>query len=310
MAAPISTGNDIITLTDVNMSGNTAAANGGAILTGVDAIVTINNSTISNNFAAGGIGGGLAMNTRNFLTISNSTVANNNTSSRGGGIAMNNGGNLTVQSCTISGNTSNFGVTADTSTSGGGGIYMYGAVFNNPALVENSTIANNVALFSSGGGIRARTLSGTFAVRQQHNYRQHCGFQPQSIGTFSTVNYGGGGFARTASSGNGSSIQLLSDIVSGNVSGVSATQADIASTGANVVTATFTAIGVAPASTVLNSNVTGNLPVASSSLAALGILTNANGVILAANGATSPAPLTAAISSTSTASTLAPTRTT
>jgi hypothetical protein len=132
---------------------NMTIRNGGAVFGGPGgfgggicnaASLTVNNSTVSNNFSFQG--GGIA----NFgsLTINDSAVSNNRSggrTSQGGGIA-NFGGSLTINNSTVSGNNVNSG------DPHGGGIVNTGTV-----SINNSTISGNSATAGSfngsGGGI-------------------------------------------------------------------------------------------------------------------------------------------------------------
>jgi hypothetical protein len=79
-------------------------SNGGAIYCGFGSNITIDNSTLSNNFASsGGGGGGGAIWTGNPLTISNSTISGNSTNGDGGAIF--NFASTTISGSDFSGNT-------------------------------------------------------------------------------------------------------------------------------------------------------------------------------------------------------------
>ena len=144
-----------LTLDACIVSGNVSNA-GGAIYNG--GVLTIKNSTISNNYAFY-IGGGVA--SFGDLTIDHSTVSGNQTTrhggevynytAAGGGITQY-GHNLLVTDSTIDGNTA---------TGNGGGIFVTGA---QTAVIRNSTISKNRAntYYSytdnfGGGGIASRS---------------------------------------------------------------------------------------------------------------------------------------------------------
>jgi CSLREA domain-containing protein len=156
-----------LTLTNVTISGNTAADRGGGVYS--DRALTISGSTITGNTA--GTGGGIAAFGKYSVAIDNSTISGNTaqggggiysvfdavsitgshidtnqaTSSNGGGIATY-AGSLSLTGSTVSGNTS---------SQGGGGILSltkYGTT------IDSATISNNTA--SDGGGL----LVGAFPV--------------------------------------------------------------------------------------------------------------------------------------------------
>ncbi len=111
---------------------------GGGIF--VNSAVTINNSLITDNYAA--VGGGGIYGVGN-ITLNNSTVENNS-AERGAGIDLYSLNSLTLNNSTIGGNQA---------TNLGGGIYMNGISGSGTAniTIQNSTITNNSAL--TGGGI-------------------------------------------------------------------------------------------------------------------------------------------------------------
>jgi hypothetical protein len=132
----------VLTLLRSTVSDNFAPANqlGGGILNDQQAILTVSDSTISNN-TIGFHGGGIC-NLEGVVTVTGSTLSGNTANSLGGGIA-NFGGNfigtLTALNATISGNTS----------SAGGGIYNHAFT---DAHLNNVTVTSNTA-HGSGGGI-------------------------------------------------------------------------------------------------------------------------------------------------------------
>ena len=158
----IDTGGDLtisgVTVTQVSFSKG-AFFNSGAL--------TVNNSTISENF--GGVGGGIAND--GTLTVNNSTISGN-LAFFGGGIE--NTGTLTVNNSTISGNGALFGggianntggtLTVNNSTISGNFAAVGGGIanFTGTLTVNNSTISGNKS-FSYGGGI-ANIVGGTITV--------------------------------------------------------------------------------------------------------------------------------------------------
>ena len=83
-------------------------------------------------------GGGLIAS--NIVTLDRMVFSGNNTLWRGGAIAIEGTGFLTLRNCTITGNSS---------VAPGSGVWMQ----NGGLLVENSTIAGNIAYPGFGGGV-------------------------------------------------------------------------------------------------------------------------------------------------------------
>lgn len=141
--APAATGFNTfdVTLDGLTLTGG-RASDGGAIRTSESStLLTVKNSTVSDNRADSGIfpfsaaGGGIW--SYGAVTVINSTVSRNSGSTGGGIYAQ---GAVTIIDSTISGN----------SVSGfGGGIYSAGAL-----TIHNSTVSANVAY--GGGGMEAR----------------------------------------------------------------------------------------------------------------------------------------------------------
>nr|MDJ0519800.1 DUF4347 domain-containing protein [Trichodesmium sp. MO_231.B1] len=159
--------NATVTISDVTIS-NGSAANGGGIYADSGTTVTINNSTISGNYATSN-GGGIYTTNNTTVTLNNSTISGNSATSNGGGIYSE--GSITLDNSTISGNTAYRGagvfnhlygylavtnystITGNVTTGGnGGGITNLGGS-DNPSTVtiNNSTISNNQG--ADGGGI-------------------------------------------------------------------------------------------------------------------------------------------------------------
>jgi len=174
--------------------GNTAQAQGGGIYNGQDCVMTLQDSTVSNNQASvsgtnlggGGIsnhqgtmtitttaisgntsgydGGGVVNN--GFMLITQSTINNNTAANQGGGIW---GGNLSIINCTVSGNH------ADSS---GGGV----AALSNTSI-SNSTIVHNTTDYWSGGGISSHpnnTIKNSIVALNTaaQLYHSDCGVSP------------------------------------------------------------------------------------------------------------------------------------
>lgn len=142
-----------------------AVVQGGAIFS--QGRVTINNSTISNNMALRGIGGGIS-GSRSTIILSDSVVSSNVATNSGGGI-FGSAGTVTLTNSIVSGNTvtsgngggilaqlfvsitlTNSTVSGNTTGTTGGGIFTQSP---GPINLINSTVSNNSA--GSGGGIDA-----------------------------------------------------------------------------------------------------------------------------------------------------------
>jgi hypothetical protein len=129
---------DTLTLTNVVLSGNSAAVAGGAIFNDAESSAKITNSTLSNNFVIIGPGGGI-FNGGSTLVITNSTLSGNSAKgSGGGGGGIFGGGSLTIINSTLSGNSSR---------GGGAGI----AVEQGTANISFTTLAGNSSSVSTGG---------------------------------------------------------------------------------------------------------------------------------------------------------------
>ena len=113
----------------------------GADLTLDSLTITGGNGNGTTNAIYNGSGGGIA-NIGGLLTLTNSTVSNNSVTISGGGLYIN-GGTVNINNSTISSNTANGGTAGS-----GGGIFMRVATLT----LTSSTIANNSS-FTNGGGI-------------------------------------------------------------------------------------------------------------------------------------------------------------
>jgi hypothetical protein len=122
-----------VTLNYLTIQHGSSAGSGGGIEN--NGTLTVNDSTVTNNFSTGANGAGID-NTGTF-TVSNSTISDNTANQNGGGISSE-GGTVTVSDSTISGNTAG---------AAGGGVDLVAS----PGLITDSTIAGNTA--ASGGGI-------------------------------------------------------------------------------------------------------------------------------------------------------------
>ena len=103
-----------------------------------------NGINVVDSLITGNIGGGIGAYDRSIVTVSNSTISDNSASS-GAGIRLSDSYYLTVSDSTISGNSS---------TGKGGGIYVeiYAGDFRTPTTITNSTISNNSTTGDDGDG--------------------------------------------------------------------------------------------------------------------------------------------------------------
>ncbi|HEY1377735.1 MAG TPA: right-handed parallel beta-helix repeat-containing protein [Gemmataceae bacterium] len=220
-----------LTVMDSVIAGNYARYGGGVCVAVSDTagIITVTNSSISNNTAFGS-GGGIEVPSRGpTLTITNSTLADNRAGGFGGAIdEYVTPGDLTIVGSALVGNSAGF--------SGGGVFYQGGA--GTTVTVRTSTIAGNTAVGnsnSSGGGIAlgghctltvaSSTITGNTAVAIAPNVNGYA--------------YGGGGI--NVKAGSGVVVSLDNTIVSGNrfANG----RADIAARAPAAITTRYSAIG-------------------------------------------------------------------
>jgi len=136
-----------VTISDSILDQNTALAEGGGIaLYGVDSLLDMTNSTVSNNSTSenNSQGGGIST-AQGSATIYGSTITGNSvsgTNSSGGGISTDT--DMTLQFSEVSGNTA--------VDSGGGIRHWYGNLNVSDTIVRNNTVSDPAG---SGGGIYA-----------------------------------------------------------------------------------------------------------------------------------------------------------
>jgi hypothetical protein len=225
-------GDESLTLTNCNITGNTAVDGGGGInVQSAAGSLNIQNCSINNNEVTGSgyCGGGIHLQGATPVTISGSTISGNTANKSGGGIYFNNGGSLLLFGSTLSGNKATIGT--------GGGLYFFGTVGAGKLTVINSTIAGNTS-GSYGGGIALPFFSGTLTV------------QNSTITANVASGGSGGGISRPSGSG---TIAIESSVVSGNTN---ATATDIFSGGQ--VTMKTSAVGSAAGFSETDQG--GNLP--------------------------------------------------
>ncbi len=155
------------TLSGLTISNGLAVAgNGGGILVGAGARLTVSNSTLSGNSSANSSGGAIA-NTGGTLTVIGSTLSGNQANTSGGAIFSNGGGTLTVTGSTLSDNHAKRGsggailnlgmltvsgsTLSNNSAAYGGGILTGQGFAGQTATVANSTLTGNTAAFTGGG---------------------------------------------------------------------------------------------------------------------------------------------------------------
>jgi len=132
-----------LSLINCTVSGNSTDGTGGGICADANATLTIDSSTLSDNYA-GDYGGSIA--NSGTLTINNSTLSGNRGEFTGGAIlnGFNGGASLTVSNSTLSGNTTQLH---------GGGIFNGGQ-----SAISNSTLSVNSGMTAGAIVNRLATL--------------------------------------------------------------------------------------------------------------------------------------------------------
>ena len=149
LAVAHSTGSSIKIIISGNNASRVFFVQSAADLTLDSVTVTGGNGTGATNAVYNGSGGGIA-DIGGVLTVNNSTISNNFVTITGGGIYIN-GGTVTINNSTISTNTASNGTTGS-----GGGIFTRLAALT----ITSATIANNSAP-TNGGGIYALSNAAT-----------------------------------------------------------------------------------------------------------------------------------------------------
>jgi hypothetical protein len=126
--------NGSLIVTDSTFAGNSSANSGGGIMN--SGILTVTNSTFSDNSAALNGGGGIY--NGNTATVTNSTFSGNRAPGSGGGGIMN-GGFLTVTNSTFSDNSA---------ASGGGIVSQVGTITLRNSIIANSTAGGDCVTYS------------------------------------------------------------------------------------------------------------------------------------------------------------------
>ncbi len=222
------------TLTDSNISDNTAAGGGGGIRNYGE--LTLTNSNVSDNTTSNSSGGGI----RNYgwLALTDSNVSGNTAAGYGGGILNRDGGTVTLTNSIVSGNSAGRGggihnifatvtmadsiVSGNFANSDGGGIVNAG---DGTVTLTNSTVSGNSA-GDIGGGIKLPPGSGdlilTNSTVKNNTAAWGGGIYNRSAGTATLTNStvsdntsvwaGGGIYTYTT-------LTLTNSIVSGNTAG-------------------------------------------------------------------------------------------
>jgi len=148
-----SLGNINLTINGLTVSNGNSP--GGGILNNNTGTVTVSNSVITGNSAAGGDGGGiLLIGSAGTLNLTNSTISDNS-AGQGGGLSITNNATVNITNSTISGNLTPLG---------GGGLYnVSGAltitastITNNRADNDNNGVGTGGGIFRSGGTVVLR----------------------------------------------------------------------------------------------------------------------------------------------------------
>jgi hypothetical protein len=201
---------------------NNSALSGGGIYNNFGGIITVSNSTFTNNSATNGAGGGIFNQySTATLTVSHSTFANNSALDIGGGIA---GGPLILSDSTLVGNTAMNG----------------GGLFSISATVSNSTLVGNVAT-GAGGGIYNATSSPTMLTLTNVTI------------TANRANTGGGLYVDPLST---APPVLDNTLIAGNFHGTGSSDDDVA--GALASGSNFNLIGDGTGMTGISNGVNGN----------------------------------------------------
>ncbi len=166
-----------VDMSDTIISGNVAGATGGGTVGGINtnggAVVTFRRVTVSNNFGASGPGGIQIRNPSGIVTIIDSTVSNNSADGippsrqgAGGGISVSDAGTQSGQITRIINST----ISGNSAAERGGGIYNFstGLELINSTVVNNSAGASNFVRDGGGGifdGEILRSGNGEFLFR-------------------------------------------------------------------------------------------------------------------------------------------------
>ena len=208
-----------LSLTNMVISGNTAAGNGGGIVmqSEVNAgwVLTLNSTSITGNHA-GGLGGGIEEDGSGEVLITGGSISNNTASSAGGGLALNEIRGSGVSSVTISNGGSGY-TSAPTVKFTGTGTAATGSAVISGGKVVGVTITNPgtgyttapTVSFTGGGG---KSAKGTTSLADETAATTLSGVKINS--NRSLDSFGGG----VSNSGNGT-VTVSSSTFNGNAAG-------------------------------------------------------------------------------------------
>ena len=202
-----------LTLTNVMVSNNISADGGGGIHSTSTGMLSLSNSTVSDNTASGIWGGGGGIyNDFGTLNVTNSTVSGNWSSFHGGGI-NNNSGTLTLSDSTVSSNTATgpFG--------GGGGIYSLSSGIMATMILTNSTISGNSASSKGGGFANVGGIVSLTNSTVSNNVASALGGGIRNTGTLTVTDSTVSGNTTNANGGgiyNIGTVTLTNSTISGN----------------------------------------------------------------------------------------------
>ena len=182
-----------VILNNVQVLSNTAATAGGGIYNINSGVISITESIVAHNTATGGASGGGGVNADGVsLYIQDTVIFDNSSNYFGGGLFIGVSDQAILENVTLSDNqgvtgagfyvnqgtvtATNTTVSGNTATNNYGGIYMTGPGIN--LYLQNSTIANNARINTSGtgtngialgGGATASLLNTILAYNQERN---------------------------------------------------------------------------------------------------------------------------------------------
>ncbi len=185
--------NGMVTISGSNFISNSATLGtygrrGGGIYNGPSGGLTVDTSTLANNSAPGGTGGGI--HNRGQLTLTADTLSGNTTGAGLGGGLYTIGYTSTMDSSTINGNSADYG----------GGIYIDAAPL--PLIMINSTVSGNYSNVDGGGIYNGSGTTSLFNVTVANN---HANADDSGVGV-------GGGVANEA----GGTFNFINSIIALN----------------------------------------------------------------------------------------------
>ena len=143
-----------LTIEQAVLSGNVATGPGGAVLlSGLDEVLVVLDSTFQGNRATGFGGSGGAVSAGGQVTVTSSTFAANQAAGAGGALAVN--GSLLLERSTVRDNRAEGGALGN-----GGGISATQAAIAGSTLSGNASSAHGGGLFAGSGSVDDSTVSG------------------------------------------------------------------------------------------------------------------------------------------------------